>query len=50
MVRALALSLNVSNAPTRAVHSKANLVAGTVFIFMCRKLKEAKAVPRKRPV
>jgi hypothetical protein len=48
MLTALALSLNISNALTTAVQSKeASLVAGTVFIFMCRKL-ESKHYAKRR--
>lgn len=34
MLAALALSLSINHAATKAVQNKASLVVGTVFIFM----------------
>ena len=39
MLTALALSLSINHAATKAVQNKASLVVGTVFIFMYPKLE-----------
>jgi hypothetical protein len=48
MLKAWALLLNVSNAPAKAVQSKASLVVGIKVILMCCIVNVARVVPKEQ--